>query len=61
MNPNPRTPSDYAVTSIKIERGQLDAFKKVARANHRSVSQELRRLIDQRIAEHDEAGMEKAA
>ncbi len=61
MTRNRRNPPDYAVTSIKIERDQLDAFKKVARANRRSVSQELRWLIDQRIAEHDDAGMERAA
>lgn len=38
-----------AVTSIKIERERLDAFKLVAAANRRSVSQELRWLIDRAI------------
>jgi hypothetical protein len=40
---------DIAVTSIKIERDRLDAFKRVAAANRRSVSQELRWLIDRHI------------
>lgn len=40
-----------AVTSIRIERERLDAFKAVAEANRRSVSQEMRWLIDRHIAE----------
>jgi hypothetical protein len=43
-----------AVTSIRIERDRLQAFKEVAAANRRSVSQELRWLIDQHIAEFDQ-------
>lgn len=42
-----------AVTSVRIERDRLDAFKAVAEANRRSVSQELRWLIDRHIADHD--------
>lgn len=38
-----------AVTSVRIERDRLDAFKLVAEANRRSVSQELRWLIDRHI------------
>lgn len=45
-------PRTLAVTSVKIERERLDAFKAVAAANRRSVSQEIRWLIDQHIAEH---------
>jgi hypothetical protein len=44
--------SDIAVTSVKIERTKLDQFKTVAAAHERSVSQELRWLIDRAIAEH---------
>jgi hypothetical protein len=39
-----------ATTSIRIERERLDAFKAIAAANRRSVSQELRWVIDQHIA-----------
>lgn len=46
-----------AVTSVKIEKDKLDRFREIARANRRSISQELRWLIDQRIAETD-AGRE---
>lgn len=46
--------SNLAVTSIKIERDRLDALKRVAAANRRSVSQELRWLIDRHIEAHDE-------
>ena len=49
---------DMAVTSVRIERDRLDAFKAVAAANRRSVSQELRWLIDQHI---DGADLERVA
>lgn len=42
-----------AVTSVRIERDKLDAFRRIADANRRSVSQELRWLIDRRIEEAD--------
>jgi hypothetical protein len=45
-----------AVTSIRIERDRLDAFKRVAAANRRSVSQQMRWLMDQSIEEHDNNG-----
>lgn len=44
-------PAEIAVTSVRIEREKLDAFKAVAEANRRSVSQELRWLIDRHVAE----------
>jgi plasmid stability protein len=47
---------DLAVTSVRIEQDRLDAFKLVAAAHRRSVSAELRWLIDRAIAEH-EAGI----
>lgn len=43
------TSSAVAVTSIRIERERLDALKRIADANRRSVSQELRWLIDRHI------------
>lgn len=46
---------EIAVTSVRIEKDKLDAFKALAAANRRSVSQELRWLIDQAIAEKEAA------
>jgi predicted DNA-binding protein len=40
-----------AVTSIRIERERLEAFKRVAESHRRSVSQEMRWLIDRHIEE----------
>lgn len=48
-------PAEIAVTSVRIERDKLDAFKDVARANRRSVSQELRWIIDQHIEQEKAA------
>lgn len=48
------TPAGLAVTSVRIERDKLDRFKQVADAHRRSVSQELRWLIDQAIEEADD-------
>jgi len=44
---------DLAVTSVRIEREKLDAFRRIADANRRSVSQELRWLIDRHIEDAD--------
>jgi hypothetical protein len=52
--------TDIAVTSVRIERERLDALKRVADANRRSVSQELRWLIDRHIEAHP-APQEEAA
>lgn len=45
--------ASLAVTSIRIERDQLERFRRIAEANRRSVSQELRWVIDQRIREFE--------
>lgn len=45
----PHRDQNLAVTSIRIERDRLEAFKRVAEANRRSVSQELRWLIDRHV------------
>lgn len=42
---------EIAVTSVRIERDKLDQFKALAASNRRSVSQELRWLIDQALIE----------
>jgi len=49
---------DLAVTSVRIERDKLDAFRRIADSNRRSVSQELRWLIDRHI---EDAGTRAAA
>jgi predicted DNA-binding protein len=50
----PSDSTDLATTSIRIERERLDAFKQVATAHRRSVSQELRWVIDKHIESHQE-------
>lgn len=50
--------TSHATTSIRIEREKLDALKAIAARNRRSVSQELRWLIDQHV---DATTSEKAA
>ena len=45
--------SEIAVTSIKVERGKLDQLKKIAEAQHRSVSQQIRFLIDSCIKDSE--------
>ncbi len=45
------------VTSVKIERGRLDALKDVAASERRTISQEIRWLIDRRIAEAGKAAV----
>ncbi len=54
-DPPPSPQSGLAVTSVRIERSRLAAFKRVAEANRRSVSQELRWLIDRHIEAAEEA------
>jgi hypothetical protein len=46
--------AEIAVTSVRIERDKLERFREVAEANRRSVSQELRWLIDRAIETHDQ-------
>lgn len=41
-----------AVTSVKIEQELLDQFKEVAAANRRSVSGEIRWIIERHIEAH---------
>lgn len=45
--------SVIAVTSVRIERDKLKRFRVAAESNRRTVSQELRWLIDQAIDEYD--------
>lgn len=47
----PHREQRLATTSVKIERERLDQFREVAATNRRSVSQELRWLIDRHIEE----------
>lgn len=40
--------------TFRVERAHVDRLREVAAADHRNVSQELRRLIEMRIAQADE-------
>lgn len=42
-----------AVTTIRVERDKLARFSEICRAEHSSVNQVFRRLIDERLAEAD--------
>ena len=44
---------DLTVTTLRVERTKLDRFGEIADAEHRTISQQLRHLIDQAIAEAD--------
>lgn len=44
---------EIVVTSIRTTRAQLDRFREIAEGEHRTVSQELRHLIAERIAQAD--------
>jgi hypothetical protein len=54
-----KTQSETRWLTIRVDREQVDRFRVVAEADHRTVSQELRRLIELRIAESEPE--EKAA
>jgi hypothetical protein len=47
------------LVNFRVEIELFDRFRGVATANHRTVSQELRHLMDQRVAETDD--LEQAA
>lgn len=42
--------------NFRVEAEKINRFREVAEANERTVSQELRHLMDQRIAQADEMG-----
>jgi hypothetical protein len=46
---------DMRMLNFRVEAAQIDRFRAVAEANHRTVSQELRLLMEQRIAEAEQA------
>lgn len=48
-------PAGIAVTSVRIEKDKLKRFKEVAEANRRSVSQEIRWMIDRAVDEYEAA------
>lgn len=47
------SPPTGAVYTLRIERAQLDRLREIAESQHRTVSQELRRMVEARIAEHE--------
>ena len=48
-----RASEEQVVTSIRIPRTMLDRLHEIVSAEHRTVSQELRRLVEARVREHD--------
>ena len=42
--------------NVRVSAEQIERLRVVAEADHRTVSQELRRLIEQRIAEGEDLG-----
>lgn len=44
---------DLTVTTLRVDREKLDRFGEIAESQHRTISQQLRHLIEQAIAEDD--------
>jgi hypothetical protein len=49
-----RRRQDYVIIAAKVTPDCADRFRALVESEHRTVSQELRRLIDLRLAEADE-------
>lgn len=45
---------DQAVYTLRVDRAKLARIHEIAESEHRSLSQELRRMIDERINSYDE-------
>lgn len=45
---------ELITTSLRVEREKLDRFRLTAEANRRTVSQELRWLMDKAIEQHEQ-------
>jgi hypothetical protein len=54
------TTQKTAVYTLRVERRKLERLRKIAEADHRTLSQELRHMIEERIARSD-ADKEAAA
>lgn len=50
-----------AVFTLRITRRKLDRFREIVEGEHRTVSQEFRRFVDERIADDEVETEEKAA
>lgn len=50
-----------AFLHVRIDADVLDRFRKVAEGEHRTISQDVRRYIDQRIAEADAPPLKRVA
>lgn len=48
-------PSVTVVTTLRIDRKQLERFREIAALDHRSAAAEIRRLIELRVDQHDQA------
>jgi hypothetical protein len=54
-------PNQFVTTSLRLDRKLLDDLREVAAANRRSVSQEIRWVLDRHIAEHKRQQKEAVA
>jgi hypothetical protein len=52
--PKRKTTHEWVILAVKATPDCADRFRRLAESEHRTVSQELRRLIDLRLAEADE-------
>jgi len=52
---------ELRVTTLRFPASQYERLREIAEANHRTVSQEMRSLIAQAIAEADERDAKQAA
>lgn len=49
------------VTTLRVPRDKMERFRAIAAEGHRSAAQEMRALIDERIADHETASTADAA
>jgi hypothetical protein len=52
--PKRKTTHEWVILAVKATPDCADRFRRLVESEHRTVSQELRRLIDLRLAEADE-------
>ena len=68
---NAQSAEEQVITTVRLSRETWERFGQIAEANYRTASQELRRLVEQHVADHatngtptpqsDGAGMEPDA
>lgn len=54
MSTNRKDVEPVVVTSVRLSPEKLDRLRAIAESEHRTVSQELRRLVDARVETYEE-------